>query len=60
MREGGRKQTRQQKEGVVMKGEKKESVIERQMGRGVVHAYCPTTQILAMTHTVSHCVCLGM
>lgn len=40
--------------------EKKESVNERQMGRGVVLACCPTTQTLGMTHTVCHCVCLEM
>ena len=37
-------------------GGKKESAHERQMGRGVVLACCPTTQILDMTHTV-HTVC---
>ena len=41
--------------------EKKESAHERQMGRGVVLACCPTTQTLDMTHTVRtvcHCVFL--
>lgn len=37
-------------------GGKKESAHERQMGRGVVLACCPTAQILDMTHTV-HTVC---